>query len=76
MEELDYHGASSTFFREGTGVVLKLPRHVWHESQHREQLVQRFEKEFFVERTILERLGEHPRIVKSAYLKSVVVTRC
>lgn len=73
MEELSYHGASSIFFREAPGVVIKLPRRVWCESQHREQLVQRFQKEFFVERTILERLGEHPRIVKSAFLKFVVV---
>ncbi|KAF2271830.1 kinase-like protein [Westerdykella ornata] len=63
MLALPYYGSTSTFYRIRPGVVLKSPVQVWEKSAHRHKLSERITNSFVVERQILEKLGDHPRII-------------
>ena len=70
-ELMSSEGSTSTFLRIQTGVVLKHPRQIWEQSSAYQSLTDSITHEFSVERQILSVLGEHPRIVKSAYPSSI-----
>ena len=68
MAHLTYYGSTSTVYRVRLGVVLKSPVQVWEKSSDRQNLTKEIAHSFFVERQILRKLGDHPRIVKSVHL--------
>ena len=73
MAALRYEGSTSTFSRVRPGVIIKSPKQVWKESSSYNELTQKIAYNFYVERQILQRLGNHPRIVKLVLFAILVV---
>jgi hypothetical protein len=63
MQRLAYIGSTSHFFDGGNGVVIKSPMKIWEGNTNRQALEADNAEAFRIERRILERLGDHPRIV-------------
>lgn len=63
MKRLSYLGSTADFFSAGDGVVIKSPMTVWEGNENRHFLEAQNVEVISIERKILERLGQHPRIV-------------
>lgn len=62
METLRFLGSTSIFFRARQGIVLKAPAKILEDQVVRER--PSVARHYLVERQILDRLGEHPRVVR------------
>jgi hypothetical protein len=62
METLRFLGSTSIFFRAKQGIVLKAPAKILEDQVVRER--PSVARHYSVERQILDRLGEHPRVVR------------
>jgi len=59
MEKIGSSGRTAIVYRVGVGLVVKIPRPPFSK-EHESEL----ENAFVVEEQLLERLGDHPRIVQ------------
>ncbi|CAG8981742.1 hypothetical protein HYALB_00013354 [Hymenoscyphus albidus] len=63
MESLTYRGSTSDFFRFSSGIIVKSPMRVWAGNPNQQKLEEEMEKAISFEQQVLEKLGDHPRIV-------------
>ncbi|CZS96270.1 uncharacterized protein RCO7_04970 [Rhynchosporium graminicola] len=63
MESLSYRGSTSNFSRFESGIVVKSPMKIWAGNPNHKKLEIEREEAIAFERQILEKLGDHPRIV-------------
>lgn len=72
LAELTHLGSTSTIYRLRPGIVLKSPSPVWNVFPDKAKDIA---LKFSVEKQILDRLGDHPRIVKFVHSSCYLFSR-
>ena len=75
MKRLSYVGSTSSFFRIGSGEIMKAPMKIDKRVLRREILEKENQEAISIERKILEKLGKHFRIVPSVIALNFIWSR-